>query len=132
MADGELTEIIAAAREGIADRPSMVSDGNPQEELARALERHADRLVSATEGLSEIGYVNHLGPTVEGEAATYNIRLGVVEHDRSIRKTLLAQAAEARSLAETYREIGRWILRTEGSSEEQISRVIGQGRRARP
>ncbi|GAA1073201.1 hypothetical protein [Tsukamurella spumae] len=125
MADGELTEIIAAAREGIADRPSMVSDGNPQEELARALERHADRLEMAAFGLRDVGALNNLGPTVEGEAATYNIRLGAVEHDRSLRNTFLAQSTEARSLAETYREIGRWIMRTEGASEEQINRVIG-------
>ncbi|MET9328589.1 hypothetical protein [Tsukamurella sp. NPDC003166] len=127
MAGGEMTEIIEAAREGIKDRPSMVSDGNPQEELARALERHADRLVAAADGLNDVGSQNLLGPTVEGDAATYNIRLGVVEHDRSIRKTLLAQAAEANSMAESYREIGRWILRTEGASEEQINRVIGTG-----
>ncbi|KXP12550.1 hypothetical protein [Tsukamurella pseudospumae] len=125
MADGELTQIIEAAREEIADRPSMVSDGNPQEELARALERHADRLEQGALGLYEVGDQNNLGPTVEGEAATFNIRLGAVEHERSLYKTILAQAAEARSLAATYREIGRWILRTEGASEEQISRVIG-------
>ncbi|KXO97770.1 hypothetical protein [Tsukamurella pseudospumae] len=126
MADGELTQIIEAAREGIAGRPNMVSDGNPQEELARALERHADRLARAAEGLSDIGSLNYLGPTVEGEAATYNIRLGAVEHDRSLYNTFLTQATEARSLAATYREIGRWILRTEGASEDQINRMIGR------
>lgn len=125
MAGGELTDIIGAAREGIAGRPNMVSDGNPQEELARALERHADRLEGAAQGVTDVGQVNNLGPTVEGEAATYNIRLGAVEHDRSIQNTFKAQATEARSLAATYREIGRWILRTEGANEEQINRVIG-------
>ncbi|KXO93939.1 hypothetical protein AXK61_05235 [Tsukamurella pseudospumae] len=125
MAGGEMTELIEAAREGINDRPSMVSDGNPQEELARALERHADRLIEAARDVYNVGTQNFLGPTVEGEAATYNIRLGVVDHERSIRNTFVAQAAEARSMAESYREIGRWILRTEGASEEQINRVIG-------
>ncbi|WP_231855584.1 hypothetical protein [Tsukamurella pseudospumae] len=120
-----MTELIEAAREGINDRPSMVSDGNPQEELARALERHADRLIEAARDVYNVGTQNFLGPTVEGEAATYNIRLGVVDHERSIRNTFVAQAAEARSMAESYREIGRWILRTEGASEEQINRVIG-------
>lgn len=124
MADGELTQIIEAARDGIADRPNMVSDGNPQEELARALERHADRLVSAADGLREVGAINHLGPTVEGEAATYNIQLGAVEHERSLYNTFLSQAKEARSLAATYREIGRWILRTEDTSEDRINQLI--------
>ncbi|KXP11882.1 hypothetical protein [Tsukamurella pseudospumae] len=125
MAGGEMTDIIEDARDGIAGRPNMVSDGNPQEELARALERHADRLATAAREMRDVGLTNHLGPTVEGEAATYNIRLGAVDHDRSIHNTFLAQAAEARSLASTYREIGRWILRTEGASEEQINRLIG-------
>ncbi|GAA1088053.1 hypothetical protein [Tsukamurella spumae] len=126
MADGELTQIIEAARDGIADRPNMVSDGNPQEELARALERHADRLAKAAEEMSDVGSLNYLGPTVEGESATHNIRLGAVEHERSLYNTFLAQAVEARSLATTYREIGRWILRTEGASEDQINHVIGR------
>ncbi|ADG77941.1 putative protein OS=Tsukamurella paurometabola (strain ATCC 8368 / DSM / CCUG 35730 /CIP 100753 / JCM 10117 / KCTC 9821 / NBRC 16120 / NCIMB 702349/ NCTC 13040) OX=521096 GN=Tpau_1312 PE=4 SV=1 [Tsukamurella paurometabola] len=125
MADGELAQIIDAAHEAIKGRPSMVLDGNPHEELARALERHATRLDEAAKGLEEVGQVNHLGPTREGEAATYNIRLGAVEHERSLHRTYLAQAVEARSLASSIRETGRRILRTEGFSQADISRVIG-------
>lgn len=124
MSDGTLAKIIDDAEEGIKDRPNMVSDGNPQEELARALERHADRITAAAVVLRDVGSVNHLGPTSEGDAATHNIRLGVADHERSIRNTYLAQAAAARSMAAAVRDIGRQILRTEGASEADIARVI--------
>ncbi|MDP0398621.1 hypothetical protein [Tsukamurella strandjordii] len=125
MADGELAQIVDAAHEAIKGRQNMVFDGNPHEELARACERHATRLVRAAEGIFDVGYVNDLGPTTEGEAATNNIRLGVVDHERSIYNTFLAQAAEARSMASGIRETGRRILRTEGISEAEINRLIG-------
>ncbi len=103
----------------------MVSDGNPQEQLARAFERHAERIVAAAFGLREVGQQNFLGPTVEGEAASFNIRHGAYQHDRSLYNTVRAQATEARSIAKALRRIGKQILRTEGSSEAEISRVIG-------
>ncbi|WP_019203779.1 hypothetical protein [Tsukamurella sp. 1534] len=125
MADGELAQIIDAAHDAIKDRPTMVSNGNPQEELAKAFDRHADRLDAAAGGLRDVGDQNNLGPTVEGEAATFNIRLGAVDHERSLSRTFKAQAAEARSIAAAYREIGRQILRTEGANEASINRLIG-------
>lgn len=124
MSDGTLAGVIDQAEAAIKDRPSMVSDGNVQEELALAFERHALRLKAAANLLKEVGSQNHLGPTSEGEAATYNIRLGVVEHDRSIVSTYLAQADEAYSIAAKLRRIGRDILRTEGASESEINNVI--------
>ncbi|BDD83510.1 hypothetical protein TPB0596_32730 [Tsukamurella pulmonis] len=126
MADPELARIIDEAQAAIKDRPNMVSDGNPQEELARAFERHASRLMQAARDVREVGIQNFLGPTDEGEAASYNIRLGAVEHDQSIRTTFIDQATQAKSLAASFRSIGREILRTEGRSEEEINRVIGQ------
>lgn len=124
MSDSTLADVIDQAEAAIKDRPSMVSDGNVQEELALAFERHAERLQDAVEGLKDVGSVNYLGPTSEGEAATYNIRLGVVEHERSIVNTYLAQAEEAHSIADKLRRIGREILRTEGASESEINKVI--------
>ncbi len=124
MSDGTLAGVIDQAEAAIKDRPSMVSDGNVQEELALAFERHAERLKSAANSLRDVGTVNHLGPTSEGEAATYNIRLGVVDHEQSIYNTYLAQAEEAHSIADNLRRIGREILRTEGSNESDINRVI--------
>ena len=107
MADGELAQIVDAAHEAIKGRQNMVFDGNPHEELARALERHATRVFEATNDLREIATQNFLGPTEEGETATANVRLGVVEHERSIYNTFVAQAAEARSIAASIRETGR-------------------------
>ncbi|ADG79519.1 PE domain-containing protein OS=Tsukamurella paurometabola (strain ATCC 8368 / DSM / CCUG 35730/ CIP 100753 / JCM 10117 / KCTC 9821 / NBRC 16120 / NCIMB 702349 / NCTC 13040) OX=521096 GN=Tpau_2921 PE=4 SV=1 [Tsukamurella paurometabola] len=126
MSDGTLGQIMDEAQAAIADRPNMVMDGNPHEELARALERHAERITEAAKGLREVGRINYLGPTVEGEAATYNIRLGAVEHEQSLRSTYLAQATEARALAESIRATGRRILRTEGVSADEIDRLIRQ------
>jgi hypothetical protein len=122
----ELAQIIEEARASIKDRPVMVSDGNPQEQLARAFDRHANRLTEAANRLRDVGSQNHLGPTVEGEAATYNIRLGAVEHEQSLFNTFRAQAAEARSMATGLREIGRRIGRTEGAGEDEINRTIGK------
>lgn len=125
MADEDLDRMMALARVAIQDRPNMVSDGNPQEQLARAFERHADRIDTAALRLRAVGDINNLGPTVEGEAATHNIRLGAYEHDRSLYKTMRNQAADARAIANALRDIGRQILRTEGTSEAEISRLIG-------
>ncbi|GAA1011744.1 hypothetical protein GCM10009551_097010 [Nocardiopsis tropica] len=125
MADGELAEIIDAARDAVKGREIMVSDGNVQEELARAFERHALRLESASKDLQKVGAQNYLGPTVEGEAATYNIQVGVVTHERSLFNTFNAQAAEARGIARALRENGRRILRAEGANEAEINAVIG-------
>lgn len=125
MGDEDLERTMALARVAIQDRPNMVSDGNPQEQLARAFDRHAARLTAAARDLRDVGLQNFLGRTVEGEAATYNIRLGVVEHDRSLFKSLVTQADEARAIASALRDIGRQILRTEGASEAEISGLIG-------
>ncbi|TWS22692.1 hypothetical protein FK268_18360 [Tsukamurella sputi] len=125
MADEDLDRMMALARVAIQDRPNMVSDGNPQEQLARAFERHANRVDSAAYSLREVGQQNNLGPTVEGEAATHNIRLGAYEHDRSLYNSMRAQAADARAIADALRDIGRQLLRTEGTSEAEIRRLIG-------
>lgn len=124
MSDGTLGQIMDEAQAAIAGRPNLVMDGNPHEELARALERHADRITAAAKKVYDVGNYNYLGPTTEGEAVTHNIRLGVVEHERSIRNTYLAQAAEARSMADSIRATGRHILRTEGLNAAEIDRVI--------
>ncbi|RDH11682.1 hypothetical protein [Tsukamurella pulmonis] len=126
MSDWEIETIMGLARVAIQDRPNMVSDGNPQEQLARAFERHAERVTTAGQRLREVGQQNFLGPTVEGEAATFNIQHGVLRHDQSLYNSLRAQATEARSVATALRSIGRQILRTEGASETEISRLIGQ------
>lgn len=125
MADGELAEIIDAARDAVKGREIMVSDGNVHEELARAFERHATRLTKAANRLNDVGAQNYLGPTVEGEAATHNIQVGVVTHERSLFNTFNAQAAEARGIARALRENGRRILRAEGANESEINSVIG-------
>ena len=125
MGDEDLERTMALARVAIQDRPNMVSDGNPQEQLAQAFERHADRITKAAQRLREVGEQNFLGRTVEGETATYNIRLGAYGHERSLHNTILEQATEARAIAQALREIGRQILRTEGTSEAEIRRLIG-------
>jgi hypothetical protein len=125
MGDEDHERMMALARASIQDRPNMVSDGNPQEQLARAFDRHADRIDIAALELRAVGQQNNLGPTVEGEAATYNIRLGAYGHSHSLYNTMRSQATEARAIANALRDIGRQILRTEGASEAAISRLIG-------
>ncbi len=111
--DQELEFMKKIARARIADRPNMVVDGNPQEEIARALERHAERLREAAAGLIEVGNKNHLGQTAEGEAATHNIRVAAVTHSRSVMNTLLDQADSAEGIAGGVRQIRRDLEQAE-------------------
>lgn len=121
--DPETELMITIARGRIANRPNVVVDGNPQEEIARALERHAQRLREAAAGLMEVGNKNHLGPTEEGEAATHNIRVAAVTHSRSVYNTLLDQADSAEDIADGVRQTRLELERTERASVWLISQA---------
>ncbi|GAB3133353.1 hypothetical protein GCM10027289_23050 [Tsukamurella serpentis] len=111
------------ARGRIAGRPSMVLDGDPIEELARAHERHAERLDSISLELADVGKINHLGNTSEGLAATHNIGVAVHTHDQSVVNTLKHQADQARAIAAALREIDSALKAAESSSEAAIKQA---------
>ncbi|CAM3907079.1 MULTISPECIES: hypothetical protein [Tsukamurella] len=116
----EPEKIREEAMKRIADRPVMVRDGDAIEELARAHERHAERIIAIANELRDVGAVNYLGNTVEGHAATNNIRAAVHTDPRSVTETLRTQARTARHIAESLREIGRRIDRTETQNQTTI------------
>ncbi len=101
------------AERRIADRPNMVLDGDPIEELAKAHERHADRLKAIVDSLSEVGRTNYLGDTVEGRAATFNICVAVHDHEHSVVQNLQREADEAKTIAAALRQIARDLGNTE-------------------
>ncbi|CAM3604380.1 hypothetical protein ACXYTP_01260 [Tsukamurella ocularis] len=113
MGNPEADKIRDEARQRIADRPSMVLDGDPIEELAKAHDRHANRLDVIADSLVDVGRVNHLGNTVEGRAATYNINVAVHDHEHSVEQNLRREAAEARTIAAALRQIAKDIGDTE-------------------
>ncbi|GAA0995808.1 hypothetical protein GCM10009551_061430 [Nocardiopsis tropica] len=121
----EPEKIREEAMKRIADRPVMVRDGDAIEELARAHERHAERLDAIIEELFRIGNVNHLGDTVEGHSATSNIRAAVRDDPNSVAETIKRQAAKARHIAASLREIDRRTSTTEETSRDALS-TLGQ------
>lgn len=111
------------AQQRIADRPNMVLDGDPIEELAKAHERHATRIAKIIDSLDEVGRTNYLGDTVEGRAATYNIGVAVRDHEHSVVQNLVREAAEARTIAAALRQIGTDIGTTELENAAGIGAV---------
>lgn len=111
------------ARERIAGHPSMVLDGEPIEELAKAHERHATRLEGILKDLADVGTNNYLGETSEGRAATHNIHVAVNSHERSVANTIAEQASQARLIASALRQIGKDIRDTEEYNRETISQA---------
>ena len=109
------------ARERIAGRASMVLDGEPIEELAKAHERHAERLDAIVKSLQYVGRENHLGATSEGQAATHNIVVAVHDHERSVVNTIYEQADQARYIARALRQIQPDIAATESENRSQIT-----------
>ncbi len=113
------------ARRRIADRPNMVLDGDPIEELARAHERHAERLSAIIDSLEHVGRTNHLGDTVEGRAATHNLGVAVHDHEQSMVQTLRGEIAEATTIAAALRQIAKDLGDAELENVANIGMVRG-------
>ncbi|MDP0398943.1 hypothetical protein [Tsukamurella strandjordii] len=124
--DPEMEAMIAIARERAKARPMMVVDGNPQEEIARALERHAERLRLAANGLFRVGTANYLGDTAEGTSATHNVRVAVVTHERSIYNRMMTQASAADGMADGMRRLRQDLERREREASETIRQAAQQ------
>ncbi|BDH58198.1 hypothetical protein [Tsukamurella sp. PLM1] len=121
MGSPEADKIRDEARERIAGRPTMVLDGDPVEELAKAHDRHAARLEAIVRELRFVGRENHLGNTSEGEAATHNIVVAVHDHERSVVKSTEEQASRARYIAGALRQIGADLTDTEVDNQHAIT-----------
>jgi hypothetical protein len=89
---------------GMSVDPGMQVDGDVIEQLARAHERHAERLLEAVQKLEGVGRVNHLGDTGEGRTATANYRASAVSGPNSFASAVMAQATVARQIATQLRE----------------------------
>ncbi|GAB3125575.1 hypothetical protein GCM10027289_00040 [Tsukamurella serpentis] len=111
------------ARERIADRPNMVLDGGPIEELARAHERHAERLNAIVDSLGDVGRRNFLGDTTEGRAATHNLGVAVHDHDLSLVRSVSWQAEQATMIAQSLRQIAKDLEDTELQNVDGIGEV---------
>ncbi|WP_019200788.1 hypothetical protein [Tsukamurella sp. 1534] len=113
------------ANKRIADKPSMVHDGDPTEELAQAYERHAERLRAVLKSLADVGFNNYLGEVVEGRAATHNIKVAVHTHTNSISANLKRHIDAAEQRADRLRRDGRALKTTESANESSISGAGG-------
>ncbi|MBS4104426.1 hypothetical protein KFZ73_24755 [Tsukamurella paurometabola] len=111
------------AQQRIVDRPIMVLNGDPIEELALAHDRHANRLDVIADSLVDVGKVNYLGDVVEGRAATYNINVAVHGHEHSVEQNLRREAAEARTISAALRQIAKDIGDTELENAAGIGMV---------
>lgn len=111
------------AQQRIVDRPIMVLDGDPIEELAKAHERHAARLKAIVVTLGDVGRTNFLGDAVEGRAATHNIGVAVHDHENSVVQNFLREAAEAQTIASALRQIAKDLGETELENAAGIGKV---------
>lgn len=123
MGSPEADKIRDEAHQRIADRPNMVLDGDPIEELAKAHDRHAKRLDAIIVSLDRVGRVNYLGDTIEGRAATYNIGVAVHDHDHSVVQNFAREAAESRTIAGALRQIAKDLGDTELENADGIGKV---------
>ena len=110
--------IRAEAAQRIADRPNMVLKDDPIEELAKAHDRHADRVDAIVFSVRHVGRTNYLGDTVEGRAATYNIGVAVHDHENSVVQNLVRESQEARTIAGALRQIAKDIGETAQQNAE--------------
>ncbi|MFC7753567.1 hypothetical protein [Tsukamurella soli] len=116
----DFDEMRELAHERIAGRRGMLLDGDPIEELARAHERHAERLDRAADGLREVGWKNALGDTVEGRTVTTNYRASATAGPQSLRAALISQADASRAIAEGLRAVHTELADTEKVGYTQI------------
>ena len=123
MGNPEAEKIRREAEERIADRPNMVLKGDPIEELAKAHDRHAERLRVAIRSLDHVGRTNYLGDTVEGRAATYNIGVAVHDHENSVVQNFTREVQEAEVIAAALRQIAKDLGDTELENSEGIGKV---------
>ncbi|NMD56335.1 hypothetical protein HHU10_11995 [Tsukamurella columbiensis] len=123
MGNPDADKIRQEAEQRIADRPNMVLDGDPIEELAKAHDRHAERLRVAIRSLDHVGRTNYLGDTVEGRAATYNIGVAVHDHENSVVQNFTREVQEAEVIAAALRQIAKDIGDTELENAEGIGKV---------
>lgn len=123
MGNPEADKIRDEAQQRIADRPNMVLDGDPIEELAKAHERHADRVDAIVFSVRHVGRTNYLGDTVEGRAATHNIVVAVHDHENSVVQNLVRESQEARTIAGALRQIAKDIGDTELENADGIGKV---------
>lgn len=111
------------AQQRIADRPNMVLDGDPIEELAKAHERHSQRLLEIVDSLREVGRTNYLGDTVEGRSATHNIGVAVHDHEHSVVQNYLRESGDAQTIAAALRRIAKDLGNTELKNADGIGKV---------
>ncbi|VDR41379.1 Uncharacterised protein [Tsukamurella paurometabola] len=111
------------AQRRIVDRPIMVLNGDPIEELAKAHDRHAERLRAAIRSLGHVGRTNYLGDSVEGRAATHNIGVAVHDHENSVVQNFTREVREAEVIAAALRQIAKDIGDTELENAEGIGKV---------
>ncbi|CAM3276701.1 hypothetical protein [Tsukamurella hominis] len=123
MGSPEADKIRDEAQQRIADRPNMVLDGDPIEELAKAHDRHAARLKEIVQSLTEVGRTNYLGDTIEGRAATFNIGVAVHNHENSVVQNLNREADEAKVIAAALRQIAKDLGDTELENAAGIGKV---------
>lgn len=123
MGNLEADKIREEAQQRIADRPNMVLDGDPIEELAKAHDRHADRIEVAADSLDDVGATNYLGDVVEGRAATHNLKVAVHDHEHSVVQNFRREATEARAIAVALRQIAKDLGDTEVENAAGIGRV---------
>lgn len=120
MGSPEADKIRDEAQQRIADRPNMVLDGDPIEELAKSHDRHAARLKEIIQSLDQVGRTNYLGDTVEGRGATFNLCVAVHNHEHSVVQNLEREAGEARTIAAALRQIAKDLGDTEIENAEGI------------
>ncbi|KXO93737.1 Uncharacterised protein (plasmid) [Tsukamurella tyrosinosolvens] len=123
MGNPDADKIRQEAEQRIADRPNMVLEGDPIEELAKSHDRHAARLKVIVRSLSEVGRTNYLGDTVEGRAATFNIGVAVHDHEQSVVQNFNREIAEAEMIAAALRQIAKDLGDTELENAEGIGLV---------
>lgn len=120
MGSPETDKIRDEAQQRIADRPNMVLNGDPIEELAKSHDRHAARLKEIIQSLDQVGRTNYLGDTVEGRGATFNLCVAVHNHEHSVVQNLEREASEARTIAAALRQIAKDLGDTEIENAEGI------------
>ncbi len=120
--DRGVEEIRRRARERVAGRESMVMGGDVIEELARAHERHAQRVRDAARPLLETAWGNHLGDTFEGRAATAHVRASASEGPESLLNSMMTNARVAEAIADGLRRTGAALKGSDDSSAVCIER----------
>ncbi len=124
--DRDVEEIRRRAQERVAGRSSMVMDGDVIEELARAHERHAQRVREAAAPLGEVGRFNHLGETTEGRTVTAHYRASASDGPDSLKNSMVEIASAADKIVGGLRAVAKVLGETESDSVHSIENARGE------